>query len=226
MHPKPPKNNVDLRAKKSPAAPPAYRPQPLAQVLQRKARTPVQQTKWPGRTVQLAEAPPQPPPQPPPGPPPKQPPGPAAAVAGGKRKLGGANVSAAEKMKLRGQRFAKEHKVKQDDQQKKQAKRAGLQKDVAEFAQDWDDGVVVFRAHPKARKHQYPNPIATFKSAFEKASDDDLEARQGGQGLEITVKLGGGHTVTGGYQNGILTVFHCGEIQGGVGYGVGLGEED
>lgn len=135
-------------------------------------------------------------------------------------------MSAAEKMKLRGEKFAKEHKVNQEDRQKKQAKKAGLQKDVADFAKALDDGVVVFSEHPKARRHQYPNPIATFKSAFEQASDDDLEARQGNRGLEITVRLGQGHTVTGGYQNGVLTVFHCGQVQYGVGYGMGLGEDD
>jgi hypothetical protein len=212
MNPKPPKPNADLNARRSPVAPAVYRPQPLPQVLQRKtSQTRAQVQPWPARTVQLAQEAPQPPPQQPP-------------VAGGKRKIGG--LSDEEAAKRRASKFAADNKAAQVDKNKKLQLIEALKEKVRDFERDVADGSVVYNCHPKARKHQYPNPIATFKSAFEEAGFERLEARQGPLGFEITVRLGGNETVTGSYAGRVFTVIHCGEVQGGVGYGTPLGGQD
>ena len=217
MHPKPPKNNVGLRAKKSPAAPPAYRPQPLPQVLQRKVRTPVQQTRWPGRTVQLAEAPPQPPPQPPPGPAAAG----AAAAGGAKRKIGG--LSDAEALKRRNSKFAKDNEALAAEKNQKQQEIQDLRDAVDHFDRDRKLGRVKFVCLGGAYKHGYRDPIDTFEYEFNRANYSDLQARWRSQNeLEITVIMGGGKTVSGSYENGVFTVAHCGEVQGGIGYGIRL----
>lgn len=216
MHPKPPKNNVDSRVKRSPAAPPAYRPQPLPQVLQRKVR-PVQQTRWPGRTVQLAEAPPQPPPQPPPGP------AAAAAAAGGaKRKITIGGVPDEEARARRASKFAKDNEVAEAERNKKQQEIQDLRDAVNDFDRDRKRGRVKFDCLDGAYKHGYRDPIDTFEYEFNRANYSDLQARWSQYGLEITVIMGGGKTVSGSYRNGVFTVVHCGEVQGGIGYGIRL----
>ena len=208
MHPKPPKNNVGLRAKKSPAAPPAYRPQPLPQVLQRKTSpTRAQVQPWAARTVQLAQEGPQQP-----------------AVAGGKRKIGG--LSPEEAAKRRALKFAADNKASEAEKNKKLQLIETLKEKVRDFERDAADGSVDYDLGPLARKHNYPDPIETFKSEFAEAGWERLEAEQGALGFNITVRMAGGATVTGSYRGRVLTVIHCGKVGGGVGYGTWLGGVD
>lgn len=208
MNPKPPKPTADLNARRSPVAPAAYRPQPLPQVLQRKtSQTRAQVQPWPARTVQLAQEEPQPPPQQP--------------VVGVKRKIGGMSDEAAAKH--RAAKFAPDNKAAEADKNKKLQLIEALKSKVRDFERDVADGNVDYHCHPKALKHKYPDPVETFKAHFAEAGWERLEARQGALGFDITVRMGGGETVTGCYNGRTLTVIHCGDVGGGVGYGIWLG---
>lgn len=150
------------------------------------------------RTVQLADAgAPQPPP--PPGP------------------------SDAERQAARKKRFAAELDQAEKQRQVKLAAVDALKQDVKKFEADVAAGKVRFVNGPLAHKHRYRDPIEVFQRELDRASWKDMQAQHTDKGFAITIRLNDNETVVGSYLNGILTVVHCGEVQGGVGYGVALG---
>ena len=93
-----------------------------------------------------------------------------------------------------------------------------------------DEGsIVVQESGGRVRSHSYRDPADTFARALRDAPWSAIEGTLKGEGnnveLIVTVRLGHGHTVTASYRrySGICYVFHCGEVQGGVGYGTLLG---
>jgi len=217
----------DAGAKRVPAAPPVYRPQPVRHMLQAKAsrvaqlkspsgrapavppshgnlavgvrppstRTSIRKFTSTARTVQLADA----------GAPP--PPGP----------------SDADRQAARKKRFAAELDQAEQERQVKQAAVEALKKDVKKVEADIAAGKVRFANGPLAHKHNYRDPVAVFRREFDRAPWKDMQAQHTDRGFSITIRLNDEETVVGCYANGVLTVVHCGEVQGGVGYGVALG---
>ncbi len=83
-------------------------------------------------------------------------------------------------------------------------------------------GNVRYETAASAKGHGYQNPAAVFVDRLLNAPWSETAAAIN-DGLVVTMKIDARNTVVGRYKMGVVTVFHCGPITGGVGYETNLG---